>query len=112
MQSEWRVACVRIPRFPIGAVWRAVRRGDAGTDAVGAQLLLPLQLPPFFGRFAGIESVYGWELYDQVLRCVTESVRTDLETSPLRSRFLSLQFTGCGTATSPRPARSVGSGTR
>ena len=21
---EWRVACVRIPRFPIGAVWRHV----------------------------------------------------------------------------------------
>lgn len=47
------------------------------------------------GRFAGIESVYGWELYDQVLRCVTESVRADLETSPLRSAFLSMQFTGC-----------------
>ncbi len=41
MQSEWRVACVRIPRFPIGAVWRAVRRGDAGTGAVDAQLHLP-----------------------------------------------------------------------
>ena len=47
------------------------------------------------GRFAGIESVYGWELYDQVLRCVTESVRADLEASPLRSAFLSIQFTGC-----------------
>ena len=47
------------------------------------------------GRFAGIESVYGWELYDQVLRCVTESVRADLETSTLRSAFLSIQFTGC-----------------
>jgi EAL domain-containing protein (putative c-di-GMP-specific phosphodiesterase class I) len=47
------------------------------------------------GRFAGIESVYGWELYDQVLRCVTESVRADIETSPLRSAFLSMQFTGC-----------------
>ena len=22
MQSKWRVACVRIPRFPIGAVWQ------------------------------------------------------------------------------------------
>jgi EAL domain-containing protein (putative c-di-GMP-specific phosphodiesterase class I) len=47
------------------------------------------------GRFAGIESVYGWELYDQVLRCVTESVRADLETSPLRASLLSMQFTGC-----------------
>src|SRR5580704_16122583 len=24
VSPEWRVACVRIPRFPIGAVWRAV----------------------------------------------------------------------------------------
>jgi EAL domain-containing protein (putative c-di-GMP-specific phosphodiesterase class I) len=47
------------------------------------------------GRFAGIESVYGWELYDQVLRCVTESLRADIETSALRASFLSMQFTGC-----------------
>ena len=43
MQSEWRVACVRIPRFAIGAVLRqdaAVRRG-IGTGGVGAQLHLP-----------------------------------------------------------------------
>ena len=45
MQSLWRVACVRIPRFPIGAVWRAVRRGDSGTAARDAQLLLPLTPP-------------------------------------------------------------------
>ena len=42
MQLEWRVACVRIPRFPIGAVWRAARRGDLGASDV--QLLLPFQL--------------------------------------------------------------------
>jgi protein ImuB len=41
VQSEWRVACVRIPRFPIAAVWRSARRGDLG--ATGAQLLLPFQ---------------------------------------------------------------------
>ena len=41
MQLEWRVACVRIPRFPIGAVWRAARRGDLGARDV--QLLLPFQ---------------------------------------------------------------------
>lgn len=41
MQSEWRVACVRIPRFPIAAVWRSARRGDLG--ASGVQLLLPFQ---------------------------------------------------------------------
>ncbi len=28
MQSKWRVACVRIPRFPIGAVWRNAIAGD------------------------------------------------------------------------------------
>ncbi len=43
MQLEWRVACVRIPRFPIGAVWRAARRGDLG--ASGVQLLLPFRTP-------------------------------------------------------------------
>lgn len=42
MQLEWRVACVRIPRFPIGAVWRAARRGDLG--ATETQLLLPFRL--------------------------------------------------------------------
>ena len=41
MQLEWRVACVRIPRFPIGAVWRAARRGDLGASDV--QLLLPFR---------------------------------------------------------------------
>ena len=43
VQLEWRVACVRIPRFPIGAVWRAARRGDLG--AIGVQLLLPFRAP-------------------------------------------------------------------
>ncbi len=46
MQSLWRVACVRIPRFPIGAVWRAVQRAGSGTGAAGAQLLLPFTAPP------------------------------------------------------------------
>ena len=41
MQLEWRVACVRIPRFPIGAVWRAARRGDLGASDV--QLMLPFR---------------------------------------------------------------------
>lgn len=47
------------------------------------------------GRFAGIESLYGWELYDRILRLVTEGLRAELEVSPLKSAFLSLQFTGC-----------------
>lgn len=46
------------------------------------------------GRFAGVESLYGWQLYDQVLRLVTESLRADLRSSPLRRRLLSLQFNG------------------
>ena len=45
MQSLWRVACVRIPRFPIGAVWRAVRREETGTATRDGQLLLPLTPP-------------------------------------------------------------------
>ena len=46
MQSLWRVACVRIPRFPIGAVWRAARSGALATQKAGdAQLLLPFTPP-------------------------------------------------------------------
>ena len=41
MQTEWRVACVRIPRFPIGAVQRARQLGKESRD--GAQLLLPME---------------------------------------------------------------------
>jgi protein ImuB len=41
VQTEWRVACVRIPRFPIGAVQRARRLGKQSRD--GAQLLLPME---------------------------------------------------------------------
>ncbi|PYQ03970.1 MAG: hypothetical protein DMF83_19580 [Acidobacteria bacterium] len=46
------------------------------------------------GRFSGVESLYGWELYDRVLRLTTDSLRADLDTSPLKSRLLSLQFNG------------------
>lgn len=31
MECHWRVACVRIPRFPIGAVWRHVIAGGNGS---------------------------------------------------------------------------------
>jgi protein ImuB len=41
VQTEWRVACVRIPRFPIGAVFRA--RTEAGSGKGDAQLLLSLE---------------------------------------------------------------------
>ena len=33
MQSSWRVACVRIPRFPIGAGWREARVVPGVRDA-------------------------------------------------------------------------------
>jgi len=62
VRSTCRVACVRIPRFPIGAVWRAARR-DAGSPfhaqrgvvhgttatasaAEAAQLLLGMEAAP------------------------------------------------------------------
>jgi EAL domain-containing protein (putative c-di-GMP-specific phosphodiesterase class I) len=46
------------------------------------------------GRFSGVESLYGWELYDRVLQLTADSLRADLETSPLKGCLLSLQFTG------------------
>ena len=37
MHSNWRVACVRIPRFPIGAVWQhAIAEGKRSTLRTGA----------------------------------------------------------------------------
>ena len=35
MRSAWRVACVRIPRFPIGAVWHGRAREHPGATGVG-----------------------------------------------------------------------------
>ena len=48
MQSAWRVACVRIPRFPIGAVWRRVEGPQVATREREAQLSLPIRedVPP------------------------------------------------------------------
>jgi len=46
------------------------------------------------GRFSGVESLYGWELYDRVLQLTVESLRADVATSPLKSALLSIQFTG------------------
>ena len=64
------------------------------TGGLGSELyplgVIYLQL----GRFAGVESLYGWELYDRVLRLTTDSLRADLDTSPLKTRLLSLQFNG------------------
>lgn len=47
------------------------------------------------GRFSGVESLYGWELYDRVLRLTTESLQVQLESSPFRRHLVSLQFNGC-----------------
>ena len=41
MQSAWRVACVRIPRFPIGAVWQS----EKGQQKEEQQLQLALSTP-------------------------------------------------------------------
>jgi len=77
--SDWVTG---LPLYPVA---------DLRNERVSNLGVIYLQL----GRFAGVESVYGWELYDQVLRCVTESLQADLESSSLRSSFLSIQFTGC-----------------
>lgn len=41
MRSSWRVACVRVPRFALGALWEdaAGRRGAAGCDALRLALV-------------------------------------------------------------------------
>lgn len=44
MQSPWRVACVRIPRFPIGAVLR--QDAEARAREAASQLALPLEGGP------------------------------------------------------------------
>jgi EAL domain-containing protein (putative c-di-GMP-specific phosphodiesterase class I) len=64
---------------------------DIHNERIGTLGVIYLQL----GRFSGVESLYGWELYDRVLRLTTESLREDLQSSPLKARLLSLQFNGC-----------------
>ncbi len=46
MPSLWRVACVRIPRFPVGAVWRA----NQGPKQLGLGLGLDLTAPESFTK--------------------------------------------------------------
>ena len=46
MHSNWRVACVRIPRFPIGAVWQhAIAGGKRSTPRTGASPVPVPRLP-------------------------------------------------------------------
>ncbi|MFI5181424.1 MAG: EAL domain-containing protein [Thermoanaerobaculia bacterium] len=62
-----------------------------GIERIAAVGVVYLQL----GRFAGVESLYGWELYDRVLRLTAGSLREDLESSVLKAQLLSLSFNGC-----------------
>jgi EAL domain-containing protein (putative c-di-GMP-specific phosphodiesterase class I) len=64
--------------------------GFPGVERVPHLGVIYLQL----GRFAGIESMYGWQLYDRMLRLVTESLRSDLVRSPFREHLITLQFNG------------------
>lgn len=64
--------------------------GFTGADRVPHLGVIYLQI----GRFAGIESLYGWQLYDRVLRLVAESLRADLASSPLEPHLMTLQFNG------------------
>jgi EAL domain-containing protein (putative c-di-GMP-specific phosphodiesterase class I) len=63
---------------------------DFHNERIASLGVIYLQL----GRFSGVESLYGWERYDRVLRLTTESLRTDLDSSPLKARLRSLQFNG------------------
>jgi protein ImuB len=45
MQSRWRVACVRIPRFPIGAVWRNATDAEKSSTQLSLGLQAPTALP-------------------------------------------------------------------
>ncbi len=62
-----------------------------GLERVAGIGVIYLQL----GRFAGVESLYGWELYDRVLRLTAASLREDLGASELKTHHLSLSFNGC-----------------
>jgi EAL domain-containing protein (putative c-di-GMP-specific phosphodiesterase class I) len=46
------------------------------------------------GRFAGVESLYGWELYDRILRVTAASLREDVALSPLAPGLLTMSFNG------------------
>ncbi len=60
------------------------------------------------GRFAGVESLYGWELYDRILRVTAASLREDLATSPFRPGFLSMSFNGSDGVFRPLRPRAPG----
>lgn len=63
---------------------------DLRNERVAHLGIIYLQL----GRFAGVEGLYGWELYDKVLRLTTESLKEDLGASRLKSMLLGMPFNG------------------
>jgi EAL domain-containing protein (putative c-di-GMP-specific phosphodiesterase class I) len=84
---------LRLERLSTDAVTGLPLQADPGVgfERIAGIGIVYLQL----GRFAGVESLYGWELYDRVLRLTAASLREDLEISALRSEYLSLSFNGC-----------------
>ncbi len=83
MQSQWRVACVRIPRFPIGAAWqRAIAEGTGsllmapGSDT---QLLLPMEdvVWPRPSRAGGGGGGGGGGTLAPKRRCATPAIGRD-----------------------------------
>jgi EAL domain-containing protein (putative c-di-GMP-specific phosphodiesterase class I) len=82
---------LRLERLVTDAVTGLPLQPPADLERVAGIGIVFLQL----GRFAGVESLYGWELYDRVLRLTTASLREDLDASALREIFLGLHFNGC-----------------
>lgn len=84
---------LRLERFATDAVTGLPLQPDPGVgfERVARVGVVYLQL----GRFAGVESLYGWELYDRVLRLTAASLREDLDTSAFKPQHLSLSFNGC-----------------
>jgi EAL domain-containing protein (putative c-di-GMP-specific phosphodiesterase class I) len=64
---------------------------DFRRDRVAQLGIVYLQL----GRCGASESVYGWELYDGILRLSVASLKEDLESSALKARLLTMLFNGC-----------------
>lgn len=84
---------LRLERLGTDAVTGLALHPDPGVgfERIAGMGVVYLQL----GRFAGVESLYGWELYDRVLRLTATSLRDDLQTSALKAQHLSLSFNGC-----------------
>lgn len=46
------------------------------------------------GRSTRIEGLYGFQIYDRILALASESIRAEVERSPLKSRLVSILFSG------------------